>query len=333
MNHYDRHIGDWLKDTVQLSACEEGIYSRLIDQYYSREQCLPLDEVACCRLARAQTREERAAVLTALTAFFVRDGDGYRHKRCDDVIADYQAHAGDTEQRRENERERSKRHRERRKELFAALREVGAVPEFDTPTADLEAMLSRAASRNNQRDGHAASTHNVTHDVTANHSPVPIKEKEQKARKRAVVTQATRPDDVPEAVWRDFLAIRERKRAPLTPTALEGIQREAKRAGLTLAATLAKCCDRGWQGFEAKWLEDERGGVPAADPAKPLPPRKPVATQCGGTIPGAGRCRVTAFDGGLCEDCDKRARASMTPEKRAQAVSELAAGLLKRASA
>lgn len=72
-----------------------------------------------------------------------------------------------------------------------------------------------------------------------------------KARRRAL----TRPDTVSEAVWQDFLAIRKAKRAPLTDTAIEGIAREAERAGLTLAEALAICCQRGWQGFNAGWVD------------------------------------------------------------------------------
>ena len=62
-----------------------------------------------------------------------------------------------------------------------------------------------------------------------------------------------RPDDVPEDVWRDFLAVRKAKRSPLAPKALEGIEREAKKAGLSITEVLTICIERGWQGFQASW--------------------------------------------------------------------------------
>lgn len=65
---------------------------------------------------------------------------------------------------------------------------------------------------------------------------------------------------MPEGVWADFLAIRKAKRSPLNATALRGIEREARKAGLTLAEAIAKCCERGWQGFEAAWV----AGQPSA---------------------------------------------------------------------
>lgn len=73
---------------------------------------------------------------------------------------------------------------------------------------------------------------------------------------------AERPQDVPETVWSDFLAIRKAKRAPLTKTALAGIEREAQRAGMTLAQALAISCERGWQGFNSEWVARDRIKMP-----------------------------------------------------------------------
>ena len=61
------------------------------------------------------------------------------------------------------------------------------------------------------------------------------------------------PDGVDAQVWTDFLQIRKAKRSPLTATALDGISREADKAGITLAAALAVCCERGWAAFRADW--------------------------------------------------------------------------------
>lgn len=56
-------------------------------------------------------------------------------------------------------------------------------------------------------------------------------------------------------MWTDFLAIRKAKRSPLTSTALDRIKSEAGKAGITLQAALETCCARGWQGFNADWLQ------------------------------------------------------------------------------
>lgn len=66
-------------------------------------------------------------------------------------------------------------------------------------------------------------------------------------------------DGVDEQVAAEFLALRRRKRANLTALALDGLRREAGRAGVTLDAALRKCVERGWQGFEADWISEKSG--------------------------------------------------------------------------
>lgn len=62
------------------------------------------------------------------------------------------------------------------------------------------------------------------------------------------------PAGVDETVWQDFAALRKAKKSPLSATALQGIEREAVKAGLSLEAVLSMCCSRGWAGFKAEWL-------------------------------------------------------------------------------
>lgn len=74
---------------------------------------------------------------------------------------------------------------------------------------------------------------------------------------------ASRPDDVSEGVWLDFAALRKAKRAPITQTALQGIRREAHKAGWPIEDALKECVARGWQGFNAEWVQGRvrPGGV------------------------------------------------------------------------
>lgn len=59
---------------------------------------------------------------------------------------------------------------------------------------------------------------------------------------------------VDSQVISDWLELRKAKRAAVTQTTVAGIEREAEKAGMTLAAALAICCERGWQGFNADWM-------------------------------------------------------------------------------
>lgn len=68
MNYYERHLGDYARDTAHLSMLEHGAYTLLLDRYYTTEQGIPADQVH--RLARARSKEEREAVDTVLREFF-----------------------------------------------------------------------------------------------------------------------------------------------------------------------------------------------------------------------------------------------------------------------
>ena len=68
------------------------------------------------------------------------------------------------------------------------------------------------------------------------------------------------PDGVPPSVWRDFLAVRKAKRAPITEIAMHGIIREASKAGITLEQALVVCIERSWQGFRADWYVEQQQG-------------------------------------------------------------------------
>jgi hypothetical protein len=66
------------------------------------------------------------------------------------------------------------------------------------------------------------------------------------------------PDGVSASVWRDFLAVRKAKRAPITEIAMHGIIREAGKAGITLEQAMTVCIERSWQGFRADWYVEQR---------------------------------------------------------------------------
>jgi uncharacterized protein YdaU (DUF1376 family) len=77
-----------------------------------------------------------------------------------------------------------------------------------------------------------------------------------KPKKNTVVP----PAGVTEIVWQDWLTLRKAKKAAVTQTALNGIIKEAGKAGISLQAALETCCARGWTGFKAEWLKDKDAG-------------------------------------------------------------------------
>ena len=88
MNYYERHIGDYLKNTAHLSLLEHGIYTRLLDVYYTREDGIPVDQVE--RLIGVRSKDERKALGDVLDEFFTVEDEVLRQDRCDKEIARYQ---------------------------------------------------------------------------------------------------------------------------------------------------------------------------------------------------------------------------------------------------
>lgn len=84
MNYYERHIGDYLKDTAHLSLLEHGVYTRLLDVYYIREAPIPDEQAA--RLVGARTKEEREALQVILQEFFTLTDRGWEQARCEREI-------------------------------------------------------------------------------------------------------------------------------------------------------------------------------------------------------------------------------------------------------
>jgi len=87
MNYYERHIGDYIRDTAHLSLLEHGIYNRLIDTYYLREG--PIPDAEAERLIGARSPAEKKATRAVLAEFFeLRDGKWYQ-SRCEEELAAY----------------------------------------------------------------------------------------------------------------------------------------------------------------------------------------------------------------------------------------------------
>ena len=89
-------------------------------------------------------------------------------------------------------------------------------------------------------------------NVQPNNNQQPITNK-HKPIKNTVAT----PDGVTDIVWQDWLSLRKTKKAAVTQTAIDGIAREASKAGVSLQTALETCCARGWTGFKADWLKDK----------------------------------------------------------------------------
>ena len=68
--------------------------------------------------------------------------------------------------------------------------------------------------------------------------------------------ETTKPAEVDQQHWDDWLAIRKRKHKVGRPTstAMRRIEAEAQKAGITLAEAIRIAAEKEWRGFQADWL-------------------------------------------------------------------------------
>jgi hypothetical protein len=98
--------------------------------------------------------------------------------------------------------------------------------------------------------------------------PLPSQEQEQEQEQEKKIKEKTAvsmPDGISITVWQDFKTLRNKLKAPITETALDGIRREADKAGVDLNEALRISCERSWRGFRAEWMDGGKSEARAAN--------------------------------------------------------------------
>ena len=151
--------------------------------------------------------------------------------------------------------------RDHEQEVLSVLNEffVSTDKGFVSPRADEEISKYREMVDAGKRgaakrwlsppDSHPITPPNATPIATNNQEPITNNHKPKNTNTVAP------PVGVTDSVWQDWLKLRKAKKAAVTQTALDGIQREADKAGVSLQSVLETCCERGWTGFKADWLK------------------------------------------------------------------------------
>jgi hypothetical protein len=122
-----------------------------------------------------------------------------------------------------------------------------------------ETAKKRALGKNRQNKHRSNDESNANSNASSVTKALPEKRREEKRRieDKEKATGVACPDFVDHQVWADFLSIRKAKKAPMTETALKGIEREAKKAGWSLEKAISECVTRGWQSFKADWVKEK----------------------------------------------------------------------------
>ena len=82
-------------------------------------------------------------------------------------------------------------------------------------------------------------------------------ERETETEKRQKATVVATPEGVSQSVWDDFVKHRKAKKAQVTQTVIDGITKEAKKAGWPLEDALKETILRNWASFKADWVTNK----------------------------------------------------------------------------
>ena len=107
-------------------------------------------------------------------------------------------------------------------------------------------QASRAGKASAERRLNARST-----DEQPNIKQETINIKQETKKKSTVVAT---PEGVSQSVWDEFIAHRKAKKAKVTELVIEGIAKEASKAGWSLEDALKETIVRNWQSFKAEWV-------------------------------------------------------------------------------
>jgi uncharacterized protein YdaU (DUF1376 family) len=236
--YYKFHVGDYASHTAHLTPLEDIAYRRLLDLYYQREEALIGSPEHLARIIRM--REHADVVDVVLREFFVEEdsdnGDNptsvWRNKRCDAEI--------------DGAKDRKRKSSEAGKASAAAR------------STDVQRTLNDRST-----EVQPSITHNplpTTQDPLPKTQEGNTQRGQSKNNRKSAAALAVipRPDDVSEATWDGWQALRKAKRAPITAGVISTMRAEAMKASITLEAALQTCCLRGWAGFKADWMTERR---------------------------------------------------------------------------
>jgi hypothetical protein len=128
--------------------------------------------------------------------------------------------------------------------------------------SDTSRERTRAYRERMKRHGDVTVTAQDTDTDTDTESDTETEEKQERAKARNGP-----PDSVSAEVWKAFLTLRKAQRAPISQLVIDGIRREAGKAGIGIEDAMRICCERGWRGFKAEWVQEKPPRQVQARPA------------------------------------------------------------------
>ena len=221
MNFYKHHLGDYAKATAHLSILEHGVYLLMLHHHYATEAPLPAAPAIICRIIRATSKTESAAVDAVLREFWTLTEGGWVNARAADEIQS-------ASELRELNTEKGK--------LGGRPKKAGGKAE-ENPVA-----FSRLSSGLTEQK--PSQTPDSRHQTPRGGNPP--------NPPAAAPPSVELPAGLLSVTWRAFRDHRQRLRAPLTPHAEQLLLAKLVKLGLDgndLNAVVEQSIERGWKGF------------------------------------------------------------------------------------
>lgn len=160
-----------------------------------------------------------ADVNLILRSYFKLEDDGWHQTRCDTEISEYHQKA----------------------EQASKAGKASAQARMNKRLTDVEQPLNGLSTNHKP--------------LTNNQEPVTSNQVKTVRAPRFDAVQHLVSLGVIEQVAKDYC--QQRKKKP-TMTAIDGIYKQAQKAGISLNKALEICCARGWEGFKAEWIKDKQ---------------------------------------------------------------------------
>ena len=229
------YVADYLADTMHLTTEEHGAYLLLIMNYWQTGKPIPKNRLS--KIARMDN-DRWTTVEVSLIEFFNDTGTEWVHDRIErdlEAVKDAQEQRVRAGRASAEARKRSKQEGNKRKGN-------------DRSTTVDDSL---------QRDGNEKPTNKDTDTDTDTEG------KKQKNTKTpaAAIDYSSWPDSPSEQVFNDWLAARRKAKATHSQTAMNQIGKELRKAaamGISVDECLAEAATRGWRGFKAEWLQNEK---------------------------------------------------------------------------
>lgn len=131
------------------------------------------------------------------------------------------------------------------------------------------------------KNAKAMRTHNERnaneHKSDANQEPITNNQQPKKYK----TTDVVMPEGISQSVWDEFISHRKAKKAKVTQLVIEGIGKEASKAGWSLEDALKEIIVRNWQSFKADWVAPKQpmfvNKFDVANVTTPPPPNQDAA--------------------------------------------------------